>query len=210
MTPSQDIQLQPQREGVIRSSALLECLSPKQQYDRAYYLKNRDKKLAMVRARVNKHPTAISKKCVVCGDDFECGGPNAERSPKAFTCGDTCQSEYKRQLIAKYIKANYDRVRAKDNEAHKARLKNPTYKEREYEKNRARMRRYRESQDWKEKERAKNKKYRAHRVKSGKSKIYYWANAAKMRAAVIKHRSRQMGAMRLLQMLAISKTVTTE
>jgi hypothetical protein len=198
---------EPQGLGAVRCSDWLERLSPKQQYDRAYYLKNRDKKLARARARDNKYPSAITKKCVVCGNDFECGGPNAKRSPKAFTCGDACRSEYRRQLNAKYIKANYDRVRAKDNETHKARRKNPTYKEIEYEKNRARMKRYRENQDYIAKERSRSKLYRAQRVKSGMGKIYYRKNAVRLRAATEKFRARKVGAIRLIQMLAIANSV---
>ena len=134
-------------------------------------------------------------------------GPNAKRSPKAFTCGDTCRSEYRRQLNAKYIKANYDRVRAKDNETHKSKRKNPTYKESENEKNRARMRRYRENQDYLAKERARQKLYRAQWVKSGMGKIYYRKNAVRLRVSMEKFRARKVGAIRLMQMLAIANSV---
>lgn len=193
--------------AVLCSSVLLECLSPKQQYDRAYYLKNRDKKLARARERDNKYQTAITKNCLICGNNFECGGPNAKRSPKAFTCGDACKSAYRSQKNKEYIKANYERVRTIDNETHRKKRKDPTFKESEYEKNRARMKRYRENQDYLAKERARQKPYRAQRVKSGMGKIYYRKNAARLRASTEKSRARKVGAIRLMQMLAIANSV---
>lgn len=194
-------------DKAVACSDLLECLSPKQQYDRAYYLKNRDKKLARARAQ-NKYPKSITKKCVVCGNDFECGGPNPKRSPKAFTCGDTCQSKYRHRKNAEYIKANYERVRAIDNEAHRKKRADQTFKEREYEKNRARMRNYRKDPAWRAKENTKNKIYNREYRKTERWRKYQAAYRPKARGNVARHRARSVGAIRLMQMLAVAKSVT--
>ena len=191
------------------SSDLLECLSQRQKYYREYYKKNRAKKLAQARLQ-KKYPEPIKKTCVICGGVFECGGPNAKRSPKAITCGDDCQKEYRPKKNAEYIKANYERVRAKDNETHKNKRNNPEYRNAEYAKNRTRMKSYRQNPIWRAREKAKNKIWQREYRKTTKWEQCRRAYLPKHRMNAQKHRSRKMGAIRLMQMLATAKKITNQ
>lgn len=180
-------------------------LTAKQKYDRDRYLKNRSKILALAAWR--NYRTPIEKTCAICAKEFQCGGPNALRSPKAITCSTECQKSRKHEVFQKYLKQNYSAIRAKDNEGHRVKRQDEHYKAQELQKNRIRMANYRKDPSWREKENAKGRVYFASYRKTDRWRK--WRDSYRPKAVAItrKWRVKKLETKNLLMLAALPSVI---